>query len=241
MSVNTFDAVNTKQKFVSAILLSFNALMKNVESTVNGNNGNKVPALIAVIVTAIAIFSAWNPPSGAFWFVEASWPIGAALVLALTFRRFRFSDTAYVIIALWVIMHLIGARYTFENVPGFESLGESLGLSGRNHFDRIAHFVIGINSFLFAELILRRKWVAACGIAALGGWIAITAMAGVWEIIEWLYAAWDGGDAGAAFLGSQGDIWDAQKDILCDMLGAVLGSAIFYLKNRAMQSPESAS
>lgn len=188
---------------------------------------NSVPAIIATIVTLTAIASAWNPPSGSFWFVEASWPIGCAVLLAATFRSFRFSNTAYIIASLWMIMHLIGARYTFENVPGFKELGEYLGFEGRNHFDRIAHFIIGINSFLFAEFLLRRRWVSACGIAAFGGFVTIGAMAGIWEVIEWLYAAWDGGDAGAAFLGSQGDIWDAQKDILCDLGGALLGSLIF--------------
>ena len=57
------------------------------------------------------------------------------------------------------------------------------------------------------------------------------AMAGVWEIVEWLYAAIDGGEAGAAFLGSQGDVWDAQKDILCDTLGA-LCAAVSYSAGR---------
>ena len=53
------------------------------------------------------------------------------------------------------------------------------------------------------------------------------AWAGVWEIVEWLYAAIDGGEAGVAFLGSQGDVWDAQKDILCDTLGAICAAVAY--------------
>ena len=58
-------------------------------------------------------------------------------------------------------------------------------------------------------------------------WAASMAMAGLWELVEWQYAVIDGGDAGAAFLGSQGDEWDAQKDILCDTLGAICSMALF--------------
>ena len=58
------------------------------------------------------------------------------------------------------------------------------------------------------------------------------ALANLWELIEWLYAEIDGGNVGLAFLGSQGDIWDAQKDMLMDTLGAILGSIIFYFKFR---------
>ena len=68
--------------------------------------------------------------------------------------------------------------------------------------------------------------------AALGGIIFIMALANLWELIEWLYAEIDGGNVGLAFLGSQGDIWDAQKDMLMDTLGAILGSIIFYFKFR---------
>ena len=57
------------------------------------------------------------------------------------------------------------------------------------------------------------------------------AMAGLWEIVEWLYAAIDGGKAGAAFLGSQGDKWDAQKDILCDTLAALCASVLFLISS----------
>ena len=62
--------------------------------------------------------------------------------------------------------------------------------------------------------------------------MTVIAMAGLWEIVEWLYAVIDGGEAGAAFLGSQGDEWDSQKDILCDTFGAVCSATLFLLLNR---------
>ena len=69
-------------------------------------------------------------------------------------------------------------------------------------------------------------------LAAFFAVMTTVAMAGLWEIIEWLYAVIDGGEAGAAFLGSQGDEWDAQKDILCDTFGAVCSVLLFLLFNR---------
>ena len=64
-------------------------------------------------------------------------------------------------------------------------------------------------------------------------WSVLTvAMAGVWEIVEWLYAAIDGGEVGAAFLGSQGDVWDAQKDILCDTFGAICAAVVYWIVRR---------
>ena len=62
--------------------------------------------------------------------------------------------------------------------------------------------------------------------------MTVVAMAGLWELVEWQYAVIEGGDAGAAFLGSQGDVWDAQKDILCDTLGALCASTLFLLRER---------
>lgn len=187
---------------------------------------NFIIATLAAIVFASAVFSAWFPPSGDFWFVEASWPLGAFAFLAITFRNFRFSNASYAILSIWLVLHLIGARYTFELVP-MNWLNNALGFE-RNHFDRIAHFAIGLNAFLFAELFWRKRLVASVPVAAFFGLIAMMALAAGWEVIEWLYAAYDGGEAGAAFLGAQGDIWDAQKDILCDTLGAIFAMPFFY-------------
>lgn len=180
-------------------------------------------ALIPAILVPIAIaLSAINPPSGALWFVEISWCVAYYIFLVALFPRFRFSNVAYVIAGIWCILQAIGAHYTFEEVP----LGNLFGFE-RNNFDRLAHFVVGVNAFLISEFLLRKKIVFNARAAAIGGFFVIVAIAGLWEIIEWLYAEWDGGELGAAFLGSQGDIWDAQKDILCDTLGGIFAGLLF--------------
>jgi putative membrane protein len=178
-----------------------------------------------LLLLAVYIWSAISPFDRSLWWVEMTSVLLISALLLFSSGRFRFSNSSYAIVSLWLIMHSIGAHYTFEKVP-FDWVSQLFGFE-RNHYDRLAHFVIGINAFLFAEFSYRKKWLATPLLAALVGVAAIMAMAAGWEIIEWLYAVIDGGEVGAAFLGSQGDIWDAQKDMLADTLGALLGGALF--------------
>ncbi|MBO4707394.1 MAG: DUF2238 domain-containing protein [Elusimicrobiaceae bacterium] len=164
------------------------------------------------------------------WYVEISSVVFAVLLLSLTYKKFRFSNLAYFIVFLWIFLHTIGACYTFERVP-FLNVMEFFGIE-RNNFDRFAHFIIGISSFLACEFVYRKHLISSLKFAAFFGIIFIMALANFWELLEWIYAVVDGGDVGLAFLGSQGDIWDAQKDMLMDTLGACLGSIIFFFKFR---------
>ena len=185
-------------------------------------------AMLVAVVVAVAV-SAIRPYSFAVWMTEIFWVVGLLAVLLSTRRLFRFSLMAYGCFFVWMMLQAIGAHYTFELVP-MDWLKEPLGLV-RNPYDRIAHFTVGWFAFPFAELFLRKGWVKSAAIAAFFAVMTVVAMAGLWELVEWQYAVIDGGDAGAAFLGSQGDIWDAQKDILCDTLGAVCAVAIFVAKD----------
>ncbi|MCR5183799.1 MAG: DUF2238 domain-containing protein [Opitutales bacterium] len=187
------------------------------------------PQILAFSVFAAIVLSGINPPAGtAVWRVEIVWCVVYFVSLALAFPRFRFSNLAYFFAAIWCILQTIGAHYSFENVPFFETLSEL----GRNHFDRLAHFTVGLNALLICEFVFRKKLTNGVNVACIFGFVAIVALAGVWEIIEWIYAEIDGGETGAAFLGSQGDIWDAQKDILCDTFGGLVAAIIFRLRTR---------
>ncbi|HDR1021224.1 TPA: DUF2238 domain-containing protein [Pasteurella multocida] len=188
------------------------------------------PSMLAVIIASIAIWSGIEPFSRAVWYAEVL-PIFLVFAgLVFTYSRFQFSNLAYFLMSLWMILHLIGAHYTFEHVPfqwGSDALSGLLG-EGRNHFDRVAHYIIGFYSFPMAEWLLRRK---LCGpiLAGVFSLFFIMSLAATYEIIEWQYAVIAGGNEGIAFLGSQGDIWDAQKDILADTLGAITALILFYL------------
>ena len=161
------------------------------------------------------------------WWTEISSVIFLLVVFGLTYKRFRFSNTAYFILFVWAVLQTIGAQYTFERVP-FDFISNLFNFE-RNHYDRLAHFTIGCSSFLVSEFVYQKRFVCSKSMAIFFGIIFIMALANAWELIEWIYAEVDGGSAGQAFLGSQGDIWDAQKDMLMDTLGSILGGVLFYL------------
>ena len=191
------------------------------------DRATKIEVSMLVAVFAAIGLSAVRPHSFAVWMTEIFWVAGLLAVLLSTRRMFRFSLASYACFFVWTVLQAIGAHYTFELVP-MDWLKEPIGLV-RNPYDRIAHFTVGWFAFPFAELFLRKGWVRTVALAAFFSVMTVVAMAGLWELVEWQYAVIDGGDAGAAFLGSQGDIWDAQKDILCDTLGALCAATLFLL------------
>lgn len=159
--------------------------------------------------------------------------------LVLTYRWFAFSNTAYALMAFLIFLHTIGGHFTFARVP-FDWFTEFFGFE-RNHYDRIAHFTVGFYAYPLAELLLHRRLVLSRAVRYLFPICFILAVAGVYEIFEWLYAVSADPAAGITVLGSQGDIWDAQKGILADGLRAVAAVILFAAVNRreirALPSP----
>jgi putative membrane protein len=109
----------------------------------------------------------------------------------------------------------------------FDWVTDFFGFS-RNHFDRMAHFSVGFYAFAIAEWLDRRQLVANRVLLFSYPVFSIASVAALYEIIEWLYAALANPEAGIAYLGSQGDIWDAQKDMLADTLGALVATCSYF-------------
>jgi len=166
-----------------------------------------------------------NPVDREVWIVEVTPIVMTFLILVSTFKIFRFSNSSYTLMVLWMFLHTIGGHYTFANVP-FDFVTELFGFE-RNNFDRMAHFIIGFYAFPMAELVVRKRWAGPI-LASFFGLFFVISIAAGYEIIEWLYAVIDGGEAGMEFLGSQGDVWDAQKDVLADTLGAIFSLVLFW-------------
>ena len=185
---------------------------------------NYFPHILAITFVVFFILLGIAPVSRDVWIAEVIPVVIIFFAFVLTFNKFRFSNVAYGLLAIWMFWHTVGGHYTFANVP-FGWVNDFLG-SDRNHFDRIGHFVIGFYAFAMAEWLLRKK---LCGIklAVVFSVFFIMSVAAAYEIIEWWYAVAEGGDAGVEFLGSQGDIWDAQKDMLSDTLGAITSLILF--------------
>ncbi|EPP4295059.1 DUF2238 domain-containing protein [Vibrio navarrensis] len=188
---------------------------------------NRTLLLFTIAYLSIFLFSAVAPSSRAVWIAEIIPAVAIFAVVLWLSRSFQFSQTAYLLMFAWLGLHTIGAKYTFAEVP-FDWFNQLIG-SERNNFDRIAHFSIGLYAYPVAEYLIRQHKQSAL-FASLFALFAIMSLAAGYEIVEWWYAALAGGDEGIAFLGSQGDVWDAQKDMLCDTLGAISALALLQLQ-----------
>jgi putative membrane protein len=191
-------------------------------------NNSMLPKVLFLIYVLVFIWSAINPFARNVWVVESLtvWVVLIPIIL-LYWKGVRFSNLAYILMAVFIYMHTIGAHFTFERVP-FDLITNLFGFE-RNHYDRVAHFTVGFYSFPIIEYLLYKGIITKKWVAYLFGLFTIMAVAAAYELFEWLYAILADPTAGIAVLGSQGDIWDAQKDMLNDTLGAVTGVVIYMI------------
>jgi putative membrane protein len=152
--------------------------------------------------------------------------VGVPLILILA-RWFRLSLISYTLVTLFMVLHVVGSHYTYAEVP-FGFTLQAWSDAERNMYDRLVHFCFGfLVAYPVREVFIRIS-------RARGFWnyylpIELTlAFSALYEILEWLAAAAVDPEAGVAFLGAQGDIWDAQKDMAVAGLGAVLAMAITF-------------
>jgi len=182
-------------------------------------------ALLGGLWTALAI----APVSRHDWALENALLVVFVVALAASWRRFPLSRVSYTLIFLFLCLHTVGAHFTYSLVPYDDwwrrltgnSLNEMLGWE-RNNFDRVVHFAYGLLlAYPVRELLLRVASVKGFWGYFLPLDLTMSTSA-FYELIEWGAAELFGGDLGAAFLGTQGDIWDAHKDMALASLGALL-------------------
>ena len=165
------------------------------------------------------------------WLLENLLALALVSLLVLTYRRFQFSDLTYCLITLFMTLHAIGAHYTYAEVPFGFWLKDFFSLS-RNPFDRIAHFAYGaLLAYPVREALMR-----LAGVRGLWSYYlpasAILAQSGLFEIIESIVAALVSPELGSAYLGTQGDEWDAQKDMASAFGGAVLAMSFTFVMSK---------
>ncbi|MFA6257368.1 MAG: DUF2238 domain-containing protein [Candidatus Paceibacterota bacterium] len=180
--------------------------------------------IYAVLFTVLA----FNPIDRKTWFVEnlTVWII-VAVILILYALKIRFSNTAYAFMFVLIYLHTIGGHYTFALVP-FDWFSDIFGYS-RNHYDRIAHFSVGFYAFAVAEWLYVKKMVSNKFLLFTYPVFVIATIAMSYELVEWIYAAKATNVVDAMnYLGSQGDVWDAQRDMLADTLGALTATIAFF-------------
>jgi putative membrane protein len=193
------------------------------------------PATLLFVFLAVFIALGIAPVSREDWLLENALVVVALAVLVSTVRRFRFSNTSYTLLFVFLVLHETGAHYTYSLVPydawlagkqGF-TVSDFLGLE-RNGFDRAIHFAFGmLLMFPASELLahavpMRRGWRHLPALAL------VLSASVLYELIEFAAALIFGGDLGEAYLGTQGDVWDAQKDMACALVGALLAVTVMH-------------
>ncbi len=176
-----------------------------------------------------------EPYDRAVWWAEniPVW-ITVGVIVWIHLKYHKFSNIALALMSVFIFLHTIGGHYTFARVP-FDEVTHLFGFE-RNHYDRIAHFSVGFYAFGIAEILLAKRLVTSRFILLSYPFFAILATAALYEIFEWQFAIMSDSSAGIEVLGSQGDIWDAQKDMLSDSLGAVVALTLFwFIKNKRIQ------
>ena len=194
--------------------------------------------IFAIAWTTLAI----APRHRADWALENVLVAAFVVFVALSYKRLTLSRISYTMIFLFLCLHEVGAHYTYAETPydewfaalTGETLNSRLGWE-RNNFDRVVHFAYGLLlAYPIREIFLR--------VAAVRGFWGYflpldltmsTSM--IFELFEWLAAELFGGDLGAAYLGTQGDIWDAHKDMALASLGALIAMLGTYAINRTLQ------
>lgn len=187
----------------------------------------------------LGIFLVWAVALGiaplyrADWMLENVLTVAALILLLSTRKSLPLSRLSYTLIFSFLCLHEVGSHYTYAEVPydrwwraafGY-SLNEALGFE-RNHFDRLVHFLHGLLlAYPLRELFIRVAWVKGFWSYFLPLDVTMsTAM--LYELVEWLAAEAFGGELGMAYLGTQGDVWDAHKDMLLASVGALLAMGI---------------
>ncbi|MBW2442063.1 MAG: DUF2238 domain-containing protein [Deltaproteobacteria bacterium] len=183
----------------------------------------RMPLVLLSIVVVVCIATVADPPAGRIsWLLEVGPGIAGIIVLIVLYKRFPMSQMVYVCVFLHVLILIYGGYYTYALTPLGNWAREAFGFS-RNHYDRVGHIALGVfPAFIIREVLLRKTPLQR------GGWLyfiiisIVLAVAAFWELLEWWVALVVASDVGTAFLGSQGDIWDAQWDMFLALLGAMV-------------------
>jgi len=199
--------------------------------------------ILAVLFLTEWLYLALDPFDRKDWALENALVVVFIVFLAFSYKRFPLSRISYTLIFIFLVIHEIGAHYTYAEVPydkwfiamSGTGINELLGWE-RNNFDRVVHFSYGL---LLAYPIREIYFRVADATGFWGYFLPLditmsTSM--LFELFEWMAAELFGGELGAAYLGSQGDIWDAHKDMGLASLGALLAMLITIALNRYLQN-----
>lgn len=183
----------------------------------------RFPLTLLGLLALISVATLWAPPAGrTSWALEVGPGLIEVALLVATYRRLPLSHWVYGGVFLHILVLIYGGYYTYALTPLGDWAKRVFDLQ-RNHYDRVGHVALGVFPvFLARELLLRTsplrrgRWLFGISVSL------VFSFAAFWELLEWWVTLLVASDVGQAFLGSQGDVWDAQWDMLLALLGAVL-------------------
>ncbi len=208
------------------------------EPAIPAARARRYPYVLLGLFAVVWVVCAIRPRDFTTWLLENSLTVVFVGVLVLTRRRLPLSSVSYTLIFLYLCLHAVGAHYTYSEVP-YDRWSSAVFGTGvnelfgwqRNHFDRVVHFCFG----LLLAYPIRELFLRVAGVRGFWGYylpLDVTiSFSAVYELIEWAAAIVFGGDVGQAYLGTQGDVWDAHKDMALATLGAVISMTVVALIN----------
>lgn len=162
------------------------------------------------------------------WLIENTLTVIGLLFLIGTNKKHRFSNFSYLLICVFLCLHVYGSKYTYAyNTFGFWL--QDVLHSSRNQYDRIVHFSFGLLLYYPLQECFSARLKISKRIAILLPVLTILSASALYEIIEWLVADVFFVKEGISYLGTQGDVWDSQKDMAVAFLGVVLAGVFYYL------------
>lgn len=188
------------------------------------------------VLGVICVATLIAPPAGrTSWMLEVSPGLLGIACLIGFYRRFPMSRVIYLGVFLHTLILIYGGCYTYALTPLGNWAKEAFHLS-RNHYDRVGHFALGFFPALtIREVLLRRTALQRDGWTTFIILSIVLAIGAFWELIEWWTTLVVASDTGVAFLGSQGDVWDAQWDMLMALIGAAFSLPLLSgVHDRAM-------
>lgn len=202
--------------------MSFTIAISKTRTPFKSNNWLKGFLLVFLVIWASTLVGTSDMNN---WILENVLVFLFLPFLMITYKKYQFSDVSYLLFCIYLCLHVYGSKYTYAENPFGYWLQDYFNTS-RNHYDRIVHFSFGfLLAYPMREMFLRwlsyPKWVS---------WllpIEITlSISALYELVEWAVADVFFKEQGVAYLGTQGDIWDAQKDIMLAFSGALIATTI---------------
>ncbi len=198
--------------------------------------------ILGALFVLVWVLLAIHPNDRQDWALENLLAVIAVAVLATTAKNLPLSRISYTLIFVFLCLHEIGAHYTYAEVPYDRWFAAIFGRSWnsimgweRNHFDRLVHFCYG----LLLAYPIREVFYRVADVRGFWGYFfpldVTMSTSMLFELFEWGAVALFGGDLGVAYLGTQGDVWDAQKDMAMATLGAAVAMLITAIVNMAIQ------